>query len=395
MSPDRKRRYLLKATFLIFILFIFSAPLFAVGPSPPDNFQAMDNPSDNGSKILLTWEPSEDEVSENPSTQVEYYRVFRKGPGEEEFIEIKELPCGSTEFVDNNTVEDNLNYEYKIVAVATDGTVSEEPVYDREAVSSPQLFNRNRLNVLIALAIFFGIVSYFLIMARKSDRKLYIRPIAGLEAVEEAVGRATEMGKPILFITGLHSISDISTIAAVTILGKIALKTAEYESGLIVPCYDPITMTVCQETVEQAYISAGHPDAYDDDMVFYLTNRQFAFVAGVDGIMVREKPAANFFMGYYYAESLILAETGAMTGAIQIAGTDAVTQLPFFITACDYTLIGEELYAASAYLSKDPIQLASLKAQDYGKLIVGVLIAVGVVLSLLGIQWFQQLFISQ
>jgi len=65
--------------------------------------------------------------------------------------------------------------------------------------------------------------------------------------------------------------------------------------------------------------------------------------------MLREKPAANFFMGMFYAESLILAETGNRTGAIQIAGTDADTQLPFFITACDYTLMGEELYAASAY----------------------------------------------
>ena len=41
------------------------------------------------------------------------------------------------------------------------------------------------------------------------------------------------------------------------------------------------------------------------------------------------------------------ARLGNAAGAIQIAGTDAVTQLPFFITTCDYTLIGEELYAAS------------------------------------------------
>jgi hypothetical protein len=72
-------------------------------------------------------------------------------------------------------------------------------------------------------------------------------------------------------------------------------------------------------------------------------------------------------MGYFNAESLLLAETGASTGAIQVAGTDQYIQLPFFITTCDYTLIGEELYAASAYLSRDPRLLGSLRGQDVGK----------------------------
>jgi hypothetical protein len=101
-------------------------------------------------------------------------------------------------------------------------------------------------------------------------------------------------------------------------------------------------------------------------------------VAAVDGIMLREKPAACFYMGYFFAEALILAETGNETGAIQIAGTDADTQLPFFITACDYTLMGEELYAASAYLSRQPLLVAQLRGQDIAKSILAVLLVAGV-----------------
>ncbi|RLC42494.1 MAG: hypothetical protein DRH44_06260, partial [Candidatus Coatesbacteria bacterium] len=187
----------------------------------------------------------------------------------------------------------------------------------------------------------------------------------------------------------------ISTIAAITILGRVARRVAEHETKLIVPNYDPVVMLVEQEVVKQAYLEAGHPDAYSDDIVFYITTRQFSYVAAVDGIMVREKPAANFFMGYYFAESLILAETGAATGAIQIAGTDAVTQLPFFITACDYTLIGEELYAASAYLSKDPLQLGTLKAQDYMKLAIAVIMGIGIITATFGLNWFQRLFVAR
>ena len=103
--------------------------------------------------------------------------------------------------------------------------------------------------------------------------------------------------------------------------------------------------------------------------------------------MVRDRPAAHIMMGYFYAESLLLAETGATTGAIQIAGTDAFTQLPFFVTTCDYTSLGEELYAASAYLSREPKLLGSLKGQDVGKAIIIAVIIVGSFLSIFEISF--------
>ena len=97
--------------------------------------------------------------------------------------------------------------------------------------------------------------------------------------------------------------------------------------------------------------------------------------------MIRDRPAAHIMMGYFYAESLLLAETGSTTGAIQIAGTDAFTQLPFFITTCDYTLLGEELYAASAYLSGEPRMLGSLKGQDAGKALILAALVLGAFLA--------------
>jgi uncharacterized protein DUF6754 len=201
----------------------------------------------------------------------------------------------------------------------------------------------------------------------KSKGDIYVRPIPAIQAVEEAIGRATEMGKPILFVPGISTIEDVATLAALNILSPVAEKAAQYDSKLIVPNYDPIVFTVTQEVVKEAYLKAGRPDAYSDDNVFYLSARQFAYAAAVNGMMVREKPATNFFLGMFYAESLLLAETGNMTGAIQIAGTDAVTQLPFFIVACDYTLIGEELYAAGAYMGGDPKLTGGLKGQDWNK----------------------------
>ena len=108
--------------------------------------------------------------------------------------------------------------------------------------------------------------------------------------------------------------------------------------------------------------------------------------------MLREKPATNLFFGTFEAESLILAETGNSIGAIQIAGTDSSIQMAFFMVACDYVLIGEELFAASAYLSHDPQVVGSLKGSDISKIIIICLLILGAILALLHQAWFVNLF---
>ena len=246
----------------------------------------------------------------------------------------------------------------------------------------PGWFNGQRANILIALLILSGSILYYIYHAQKGA-KLFIRRIAGLSALDDAVGRATEMGRPVLFVTGIKDVDDVQTLAGISILAGVAKKTAEYDTELFVPCCMPLAYSMCQEVVKESYLRAGRPDAFSQDNIRYLTSDQFGFVAGVDGIMIREKVAATFYLGKFYAESLILAETGNSIGAIQIAGTAETAQLPFFVAACDYTLIGEELFAASAYLSGEPRLLGSLKGQDVGKAIMIVAIIVGIALQIL------------
>ena len=211
-------------------------------------------------------------------------------------------------------------------------------------------------------------IEYF-IQKSKSGEEIYMRPIPAMKAMEEAVGRATEMGSSVLYVPGISGLDEIDTISGVIILGHVAGMTAEYESDLHVPCCVPIVMEAARESCKEAYLKKGRPDLYNDRMVHYVTDDQFAYAAGVNGIMLREKPAAIFYQGKFYAESLILAETGNSVGAIQVAGTGSSSQIPFFVTACDYVLIGEEFYAASAYLSGSPEMIGSIKGQDYVKLL--------------------------
>lgn len=240
-------------------------------------------------------------------------------------------------------------------------------------------FDLNKLNVLIGLVIFGAMILLFIYYSRKG-KEFFVRRIPGLESIDEALGRATELGKPILYVSGIGYEGDVQTIAAMNILGNVAEEVAHYDTDIIVPCYNPIVMSIEQELVKQAYMRAGRPENYKESSIYFLTNVQFAYAAAISGIMSREKPAANFLLGSFAAESLILAEAGAASGAIQIAGTASPSQIPFFVVACDYTLIGEELFAAGAYLSRDPLLLGSLKGQDYAKFIIIILMILGILL---------------
>ena len=276
---------------------------------------------------------------------------------------------------------------YSLVAFLTLGAE-----YSLAQTAEDSVFRFDRINALVLIVMFSAAVLMFTKWAR-GGKKLFLRKIPGLDAVEEAVGRATEMGRPVLFIPGLQELDDIETIAGISILGRVARITAEYETPLMVPVRYPLVLAGGQEVVEQAYIEVGKKDAYNQDIVRYVAGEQFAFTATVNGWMMREKPAANIYMGAFFAESLLLAETGNAAGSIQIAGTARPEQLPFFIAACDYTLMGEELYAASAYLSHEPVMLGGLKGQDLIKVIIIAAIIIGILLVSFGQgDWYLQLF---
>ena len=231
---------------------------------------------------------------------------------------------------------------------------------------------------VLTLSVIF-IMLYEIKLTKSMSNLPFLRSIPGLKAIEEAVGRSTEMGKPILFVPGIMDMNEVETVAGVVVLGHVANMTARYETELDVPVARAIVMQAARQVSKEAYLTQGRPELYNEDMVHYITDDQFAYAAAVNGIMQRDEPAACLYMGKFFAESLLFAETGNSIGAIQIAGTGSQTQIPFFVTACDYTLMGEEFFAASAYLSQESNLIAGVTAQDVIKIILVLIILLGTV----------------
>jgi hypothetical protein len=348
-----------------------------------------DTPNDAGTSIDITWDLSPTETAA-PGTVIDY-KIMRAESPDGEFTEVGAVPAATATFTDGTT-RAGRQYWYRVDATGVSAAASSAA--SGPAVSVMQWFNGRHMVLGLVVFICAAVLAYISIARRKAGQ-VFVRRIPALDAVDEAIGRATEMGKSVLYVAGGLDIDDPQTIASMNILSRVAERIATYGTRLVMPCCRAMVMSMARETVKESYLRVGKPDDYKEDNIRYLTDDQFGFVAGVDGIMMRERPAANFYLGAFYAESLILAETGFSTGAIQIAGTAMIDQLPFFVTACDYTLIGEELYAAGASLSGDPVQLGTIKGQDVAKALFLVFIVVGVVLSLMGIEWFNTLFVIE
>jgi hypothetical protein len=353
--------------------FLFRYEMLAPPPGPPGDIAASDMPNDPGKSVLVTWTnaPGDNGVFH----AVDAYLIYRADNPDSGFIVLSRIPGGSNSYSDSDTsLANGHEYYYKVASLY--GTDTLFTAVSNAATPSAQLFHTQRIVVLALMLAFSGFALYFIFHARRG-KAMYVRPIAGINAVDEAIGRATEMGRPILFVPGLGDPSQVATIAAFTVLGRVAHRVAEYQTRIIVPNYDPVVMAICQEVVKEAYTAEGRAEAYNERDVYFVTQDQFPYTASVNGTMLRERPATNFYMGKFYAESLVLSETGFVAGSIQIAGTDELVQIPFFVAACDYTLMGEELYAASAYLSQEPQQLGTIKAQDIGKVIAIALMIIG------------------
>jgi hypothetical protein len=368
---------------VLFGLLAATLPLGSQALEPPSPPAVQDRPNDDGSGLIVTWEIP---AGASPTLQALLERMG--GEGDRDTLEAvpaidpQTRDLGTTSYTDDKDLTARDSYRYRLAWIDRQDTLWS--AWSEPASPALQWFNTQRTSVAVATVVFAALLVMFVMVARRGV-SLFIRRIPGLEAVEEAVGRATEMGRPILYCTGLDPMDEVATVASVNILGQVAKKAAEYETRLMVPHRDPIVMAVTQEVVREAHNEVGRPDTYKPDDIFYTTYSQFGYAAAVCGFMMRERPATNFFIGRFYAESLILAETGNATGAIQIAGTDADAQLPFFITSCDYTLIGEELYAGSVYLSREPLLLGALKGQDAAKAIIIFILVLATVLLIAGV----------
>jgi len=222
-------------------------------------------------------------------------------------------------------------------------------------------------------------------------KKFRIRKIPALDALTEGIGRATEMGRPVHYSAGISSLTAPIMLASLEYLSYIAGQCARYGTKLIATVAQGDVFAVSTEVARAAYSQEGAPDKFTADTVRFLSSNQFVYGGGIAGIVNREKVATNIIIGGFADEALFIAESGHQAGALQIGGTQNRYQIPFFVAACDFTLLGEEIFAGSAYYSQDPAELGAISGQDFAKALAVIMVIVGAIFQTLKIPWLAQI----
>ena len=257
--------HFLRLVSLILLLVAFtSKPLRAETPlAPPQQLQVFDTPSDGGGSLTATWASSPSDSATGKYQVLLHeggappdpagWKVLAEFPANSHYVrEAKAAwwtrpgsPGDHLYLIKNGKgVDLKPGQPYAVTVAAVNGQ-ERSIALPIMASPEPNWMNWNQLNNLVLALLFGAVVFYAINQAKRKD--LFLRRIPGLDAVDEAIGRATELGKPVLYMTGAHDMSDPSTIAAAVILGRVAKRAASYETDLLVPHREPITMAVCEE----------------------------------------------------------------------------------------------------------------------------------------------------
>ena len=230
--------------------------------------------------------------------------------------------------------------------------------------------------ILILLFLFAAFILYQIFRARRG-KPVFLRRIAGLEVIDDAIGRATEQDRPIMFNPGLDDLS-INLFCSLAVMGHVVRKAAKLFMPVHVPIAQPLAYAMAEEYWKDGYAAADREGLFAvEDCIRYMSNNQSAYGAGIAGWIKREHIGANFIFGTYGFEAMVIAEAGQQADAIQVGCTPSFYQVPFFVVSCDYTVFGEEFFAAGAYFGRDPVLTGSLVGQDWSKLVLLSIILIG------------------
>ena len=341
--------------------------------SPPVEVKAIDVPNDGLNKvgkgsIKVSWSPPED------TEGITGYEIWRQGDGD--FKKLKKVSAKTQVFTDK-TALGGQSYVYQIASVGADGISPARSESSRLVSAKGNWFDLDKRYVLITLIIFSIITLYYMDLGM-SGKDMFIRRLPALDRIEEVVGRAAEMGRPAMFVAGNDTPDSGSTMAAFAVFESVANYSVVTQTEVVVPVQVPLVDVVLRSSLRNIFTLAGRPDLFNEDEVSYEVDNQPAYIGIIGDSMAKHSPASIFYFGDFTYESMVYAEMGNNIGAVQVAGCENPKQTAFFIVGCDYCLIGEELFAAGAYLKRDVIQMATLLAQDRIKILAFLIMLLGI-----------------
>ena len=254
-------------------------------------------------------------------------------------------------------------------------------------------FKAGRVVGFLWLLVFLAITLYNI--WKKQD--IYVRPLPAVEAISEAVGRASEMGRPVVCAYGTPKQVDYLTVASLSILKHTAELCARLGVRLIVPLSAApgslVTHQIVRGLVKDAYTVGGTPELYDEGNFRNTGNNFYAWAMSYAQILYETQPAANIFAGFITHVAFIAETSASIPGNFSIGSSFYLPGCAMVAVSSQYALISQDVIAASAYLSEEQDQKGFLRSLDLASILFIVVVIGGSLLESIGLHLMSWLVI--
>lgn len=253
----------------------------------------------------------------------------------------------------------------------------------------------NIVNILISpgavglafVVIFFFLMIIFAVVGRNRPGQ-HLRDIPAFSRLGRAIGLAVEAGKRMHITLGWGGITDLrgaSALIGLTILERIARLASISDRPPVATSGDGILGVLSQDTLSGTYKAIGAGFQYNPTTGRVSGLTPVSYSAGTIPVIYDEQVSATVLAGHFGSEAALITDAAERNDSLTLAGSDSITAQAVFAASAQEPLIGEELFAAGAYINAGPIHASSLRAQDIFRWVLVIAILAGAILKMLGI----------
>lgn len=237
------------------------------------------------------------------------------------------------------------------------------------------------------ILIFLGLMTVFYFLGRKLGSRS-LREIPAFIKLRRNVGLSIEAGTRVHFSLGRGGFFGIPggiSLVGLTLLDRIARAASSSDRPPIATSGEGTLTILSQDVLRNAYRSMNVESQYQPDAGRLSGVTPFSYAAGAMPIIHNEQVSTNILLGHFGSEAALIADASEQSGSLTIGGTDNIATQAVLYAMSQEPLIGEEAYASGAYLGAGSLHVASLRAQDIMRWVIGAVILVGALAKLVGI----------
>jgi hypothetical protein len=215
----------------------------------------------------------------------------------------------------------------------------------------------------------------FTVIGAARARRVNLRTMPAYEAIKKAAFDAVETGRSVHISFGGSALREGSTLTAIStaeILYVTASRTLMADRPTYATLSDQVTHLLALDTLRKAYSQRAKLVQYQDTQARWYPQGEhsLAFAAGAANSILEQDVATNILVGRFGAEMILIAEASTRANRAVIAQSDRIDGQAVAFAVSDVPFIGEELFASAAYLSREPIAIGGVVAQDIMRYLV-------------------------